>query len=166
MWERVGWTGAVAALVAGCATGGAGAVGAVRLEEPQPVHGDDRAIAWPFHVIHGGKSETLADFHLRIEDGATLVAVRPDRENSPRGERYRWVGEIEDGAARWIGDVLPPGGEVTLTILARPDREGDQRWKVVHWPTNGRDDPVGPQTCEVWRYAVESHETSQEPCGP
>jgi len=102
---------------AGCASTGGGSVGAVDLSPPQPAHGDDLAIAWPFTLLHGGDSETLADFHLRIEQGATLVAVRPDRENPDPGARFNWRGEVRDGTAYWIGDPLIPGDGVTLTIL-------------------------------------------------
>jgi hypothetical protein len=116
------WAWAAIVGAAGCASAGGGSVGAVDLAPPQPAHGDDLAIAWPFTLVHGGDTETLADFHLRIEQGGTLVAVRPDRENPDTGARFRWRGEMRDGAAYWIGDPLVPGDGVTLTILVRPDR--------------------------------------------
>jgi hypothetical protein len=35
---------------------------------------------------------------------------------------------------------------------------------VIHWPTDGRDQPVGPETCEIWRYDTGSREVAAEPC--
>lgn len=160
---RDGYTAWVAIVVAACATGG-GTVGGVDLSPPQPVHGDDSAIAWPFTVTHGGKAETLADFHLRIESGGTLVGVRPDRENPDLGARFDWRGEMRGGEGYWIGDPLLPGGSVTLTLLVRPAPGGDPRLKVVHWPTDGRDRPVGPETCEVWSYDVARGSVDRSGC--
>lgn len=154
---------ALSILVA-CASTGSGGVGSVRLSPPQPAHGDDQSIAWPFTLVHGGDAETLADFHLRIEDGGALLGVRPDRENPDPGARFEWRGEIRSGQAYWIGDPLVPGDGVTLTILVRPDAGSEPRLRVVHWPTDGRDQPVGPETCEVWSYDTESRETSTEAC--
>ena len=159
----VGWV-TLLALASSCASAGGGAVGAVDLAPPQPAHGDDLAIAWPFTLVHGGDSETVADFHLRIEDGGTLVAVRPDRDNPDTGARFRWRGEVRDGAGYWIGDPLVPGDGVTLTILVRPRPGGDPRLRVVHWPTDGRDQPVGPETCEIWTYDTERRRVERTPC--
>lgn len=164
---RRAWTIVIAATALGsgaCATG-TGAVGDVSLVQPEPVHGDDQAIGWPFVVTHGGGSETLADFHLRIETGGDLLAVRPDAENPDRDALYTWRGEIRDGEGYWIGDVLPAGGQVRLVAMVRPDVEGDRiRLRVVHWPTNGRDEPVGPETCEVWTYDTRRQRFGQEAC--
>jgi hypothetical protein len=146
-----------------CATVG-GPVGGVELAPPQPVHGDDLAVAWPFTVVHGGGSETVADFHVRIEAGGALLGVRPDRDNPDPGAAYAWRGEVRAGEAYWIGDPLAPGGSVTLTLLVRPDPGGDLRLRVVHWPTDGRDRPVGPETCELWRYDVGRGEVGRERC--
>ena len=155
----------VALLVAGaCASAGAGAVGLVQLAPPQPAHGDDQSIAWPFTLVHGGDAETVADFHLQIEDGGALLGVRPDRENPDPGARFEWRGEIRSGQAYWIGDPLVPGDGVTLTILVRPDAGSEPRLRVVHWPTDGRDQRVGPDTCAIWTYDTESRETSSEAC--
>lgn len=147
-----------------CASAGGGAVGVVNLAPPQPAHGDDQSIAWPFTVVHGGGDETLADFHLRIEDGGELVGLRPDAENPDPGARFRWRGELRSGVAYWIGDPLIPGDGVTLTILVRPDAGVDPRLRVVHWPTDGRDEPVGPETCQIWSYDTGSREATTEPC--
>lgn len=154
----------VAVVAAACATAGGGTVGSVELAPPQPVHGDDRAIAWPFTVTHGGGPETLADFHLRLEAGGALVGVRPDGENPDPGARFAWRGEIRDGEAYWIGDPLVPGGSVTLTLLVRPDGEGDPRLRVVHWPTDGRDAAVGPEVCEIWTYDLRREEAGAAGC--
>jgi len=164
MRMRAGVWGPAAAVAAACATVGGGTVGAVDLSPPQPVHGDDRAIAWPFTVVHGGRSETLADFHLRIEAGGSLLAVRPDRENPDPGARFAWRGEVRDGEGYWIGDPLVPGGSVTLTILVRPDGDGDPRLRVVHWPTDGRDRPVGPESCQVWSFDPGRQDVSVSSC--
>lgn len=158
------WAGASIVGAVSCASAGGGSVGAVNLSPPQPAHGDDLAIAWPFTLVHGGDAETLADFHLRIEQGGTLVAVRPDRENPDTGARLRWRGEMRDGAAYWIGDPLVPGDGVTLTILVRPDPGADPRLRVVHWPTDGRDRPVGPETCEIWSYDTDSRRVDRAAC--
>ena len=152
------------ASVAGCASAGGGPVGSVRLAPPQPAHGDDLSIAWPFTLIHGGGAETVADFHLRIEDGGDLLGVRPDRETPDPGARFEWRGEIQGGQAYGIGDPLGPGDGVTLTILVRPDAGSEPRLRVVHWPTDGRDQPVGPETCAIWTYDTESRETATETC--
>jgi hypothetical protein len=164
MRMRTGLWACVAISATACATAGGGAVGAVNLSPPQPAHGDDQAIAWPFTVVHGGKAETLADFHLRIEDGGTLLGVRPDRENPDTSARFKWRGEMRTGEGYWIGDPLIPGDGVTLTILVRPDPGADPRLRVIHWPTDGRDQPVGPETCEIWRYATGSRKVSTEAC--
>ena len=161
--QIVGWVSG-AAVAAGCATGG-GMVGAVDLSPPQPAHGDERAIAWPFTLVHGGGAETtVADFHLRIEDGGTLVAVRPDPENPDPGARFRWRGEVRNGTGYWIGDPLVPGDGVTLTILVQPEPGADPRFRVVHWPTDGRDQPVGPETCEIWSYDTGSRRVDRTAC--
>lgn len=141
-------------------------VGAVSLGEPQPVHGDESAIAWPFVVTHGGDEETFADFHLRVEEGGDLLAVRPDAENPPEAEDvlYRWSGEVRGDEGFWIGDVVPPGGSVRLTILVRPTDAGDPRIRVVHWPTNGRDEPVGSETCEVWSFDTGRQRMERSSC--
>jgi hypothetical protein len=139
-------------------------VGAVRLSPPQPAHGDDQSIAWPFTLVHGGSAETVADFHLRIEEGGVLLGVRPDGENPDPGARFEWRGEIRGGEAYWIGDPLIPGDGVTLTILVRPDAGSEPRLTVVHWPTDGRDERVGPDTCAIWRYDTRSREVSSEAC--
>jgi len=153
----------IAVVVAGaCASAGGGAVGSVRLSPPQPAHGDDRSIAWPFTLVHGGDTETVADFHLRIEDGGELLGVRPDAENPDPGARFEWRGEIRSGQAYWIGDPLIPGDGVTLTILVRPEPGSAPRLRVVHWPTDGRDRTVGPETCEIWSYDTERRETATE----
>lgn len=162
--RSVGLWMASVAIATGCATAGGGTVGAVNLLPPQPAHGDDRAIAWPFTLVHGGKTETVADFHLRIEDGGTLMAVRPDRENPDAGARFGWRGEVRDGAGYWIGDPLVPGDGVTLTILVRPDPGADPRLRVVHWPTDGRDQPVGPETCEIWTYDTTRRRVDRTAC--
>ncbi|HYO45994.1 MAG TPA: hypothetical protein VEY33_04815 [Gemmatimonadota bacterium] len=163
MWKIGFWTW-VAISAMSCASAGGGAVGAVNLAPPQPAHGDDQAIAWPFTVVHGGEAETLADFHLRIEDGGVLLGVRPDRENPDTGARFQWRGELRSGEAYWIGDPLIPGDGVTLTLLVRPDPGVEPRLRVVHWPTDGRDKPVGPETCEVWRYETGNRKVSTEAC--
>jgi hypothetical protein len=155
----------IALVVAGaCASAGGGAVGTVRLSPPQPAHGDDQSIAWPFTLVHGGDAETVADFHLRIEDGGALLGVRPDRENPDPGARFQWRGEIRNGQAYWIGDPLIPGDGVTLTILVKPDPGSEPRLRVVHWPTDGRDQPVGPETCAIWSYDTESRKAATEAC--
>ena len=154
----------IAICATSCASAGGGAVGAVDLAPPQPAHGDDQSIAWPFTVVHGGAAETLADFHLRIEDGGQLLGVRPDSENPDPGARFRWRGEIRDGEGYWIGDPIIPGNGVTLTILVRPDPGADPRLRVVHWPTDGRDQPVGAETCQIWTYDTERRETTTEAC--
>ena len=147
-----------------CATGG-GMVGDVSVVEPEPVHGDETAIAWPFVVTHGGGAETLADFHLRIEDGGTLLGVRPDADNPDTDALYQWRGEVRDGEGYWIGDVIPSGGQVRLVAMIRPEMDGDRvRLRVVHWPTNGRDEPVGPETCQVWTFDPDGERTGQEDC--
>lgn len=162
MRMRVGAMAAVA--VTACATGGSGTVGSVQLETPQPAHGDDRAIAWPFTVTHAGGAETLADFHLRIEAGGELLGVRPDGENPDPGARFAWRGDLRNGEAYWIGDPVVPGGSVTLTLLVRPTGDGDPRLRVVHWPTDGRDRPVGPEVCEIWTYDVRREMTDATGC--
>jgi hypothetical protein len=149
--------------ITACSSAG-GAVGALELSPPQPAHGDEQAIAWPFTLVHGGQAETLADFHLRIEEGGTLLGVRPDEENPDPGARFRWRGEVRGGQAYWIGDPLIPGDGVTLTILVRPEAGSDPRLRVIHWPTDGRDQPVGPETCEIWRYDTGSREVATEAC--
>lgn len=155
----------IALMVTGaCATAGGGAVGSVRLSPPQPAHGDDQSIAWPFTLVHGGDAEVVADFHLRIEDGGALLGVRPDRENPDPGARFQWRGEIRSGQAYWVGDPLIPGDGVTLTILVRPEPGSEPRLRVVHWPTDGRDQPVGPETCAIWIYDTESRESAIEAC--
>lgn len=163
MWKIHFWTW-VAISATGCASAGGGAVGAVNLAPPQPAHGDDQAIAWSFTVVHGGEAETLADFHLRIDDGGALLGVRPDGDNPDAGARFQWRGEIRDGEAYWIGDPLIPGDGVTLTILLRPDPGEEPRLRVVHWPTDGRDKPVGPETCQIWSYDTRSEKVATETC--
>lgn len=161
------WRYVVAVAVAAgtaCATG-TGMVGEVSLAEPGPVEGDDAVIAWPFVVTHGGGAETFADFHLRIEEGGSLVAVRPDSSNPDPDALYEWEGEVRGNEGYWIGDVLPAGGQVRLVAMVRPEMEGDRiRLRVVHWPTNGRDEAVGPETCQIWVYDVERQRTGQESC--
>lgn len=164
MLERMGLWSWVAISATACASAGGGAVGGVSLAPPQPAHGDDQSIAWPFTVVHGGETETLADFHLRIEDGGELVGVRPDDENPDPGARFEWRGELRSGEAYWIGDPLTPGNGVTLTILVRPVAGQEPRLRVVHWPSDGRDEPVGPETCQVWTYDTGSKETATDPC--
>ncbi|HEY7472720.1 MAG TPA: hypothetical protein VIE68_10290 [Gemmatimonadota bacterium] len=164
MWRRARSLAWVAASATACATAGGGAVGVVDLSPPQPAHGDDTAIAWPFTLLHGGEAETLADFHLRIEAGGTLLGVRPDAQNPDAGARFRWRGELRQGEAYWIGDPLIPGDGVTLTILVRPTPGTDPRLRVVHWPTDGRDQPVGPETCEIWRYETARQRVATEAC--
>jgi hypothetical protein len=161
---RATMAGLALAAVATCASAGGGAVGSVRLSPPQPAHGDDQSIAWPFTLVHGGDAETVADFHLRIEDGGALLGVRPDRENPDPGARFEWRGEIRGGEAYWIGDPLIPGDGVTLTILVRPDAGSEPRLRVVTWPTDGRDQRVGPDTRAIWTYDTASRETSAETC--
>jgi hypothetical protein len=146
-----------------CATGGA-RPGAVALGTPEPVHGDDTAIAWPFMVTHEGSAEIVGDFHLRVEEGGTLVAVRPDPQNPNTEATVRWRGEIRGGEGYWIGDVLPKGGQVRLWALVRPEPGNEPRLRVVHWPTDGRDQPVGEEKCEIWRYDPESRRVRQESC--
>lgn len=154
----------IALVAAACASGG-GMVGDVSLVAPEPVHGDETAIAWPFVVTHGGGGEILADFHLRVEEGGTLLEVRPDAENPDPDATYRWRGEVRDGEGYWIGDVLPAGGQIRLVAMIRPEMDGDRvRVRVVHWPTNGRDEPIGPETCEVWTYAPEEERVEQVDC--
>ena len=153
----------IAIAAAACATGG-DAVGSVNLSPPQPAHGDDQAIAWPFTLVHGGEAETLAGFYLRIDDGGALLAVRPDAENPDSGARFHWRGELRNGAAHWTGDPLIPGDGVTLTILVRPDPGTDPRLRVIHWPTDGRDRAVGPEDCEIWRYDTASQKVATEAC--
>lgn len=161
-WQSVVTVAAV--WLSACATG-AGMVGEVSLVEPEPVHGDETAIAWPFVVTHGGGSETLADFHLRIEAGGELLGVRPDADNPTPDGLYTWRGEMRDGEGYWIGDVLPAGAQVRLVAMVRPEMDGDRiRLRVVHWPTNGRDEPVGPETCQVWTYDPGSERTEQNAC--
>lgn len=164
MRKRIGYWVGVGACAAGCASAGGGTVGAVDLSPPQPVHGDDQVIAWPFTVVHGNGSETLADFHLRIEAGGSLIGVRPDGENPDPGARFAWRGELRDGEAYWIGDPVVPGGSVTLTIMVRPEPGGDPRLRVVHWPTDGRDNPVGPEVCQIWRYEVAREQARATDC--
>lgn len=151
------------AVLLGCATTAA-VVGRVELADPEPVHGDDTVMAWPFVVTHAGSRETFADFHLQVVAGGTIVGVRPDGDNPDPEARYHWTGEVRAGDGYWIGDVLPPGGQVRLVAIVRPEGSGDPRLRVAHWPTNGRDSVVGPVTCEIWRYDVEARETSQRPC--
>ncbi|MDX1622492.1 MAG: hypothetical protein R3199_00725 [Gemmatimonadota bacterium] len=148
---------------AACTTGGA--TGAVSLDPPRAVNGDDSAIAWPFLVTHGG-GKTLAGFHLRVEEGADLVGVRPDAENPPIDDAaaYHWTGEVRGDEGYWTGDVVPPGGTVSLAILVRPTGEGDPRIRVVHWPTDGRDEPVGSETCEIWSFDIEDQRANQTSC--
>ncbi|HUP18604.1 MAG TPA: hypothetical protein VM778_01485 [Gemmatimonadota bacterium] len=153
-----------AAALAACASGG-GAVGMVALDQPEAVSGDDTAIAWPFVVTHGGQRETFADFHLRIESGATLLGVRPDAENPDPGARFKWSGSVvSPSEGYWIGSPLTPGGEVRLWLLVRPTPGAEPRLRVVHWPTDGRDEPVGPETCEVWSWSRDRATAHQEPC--
>lgn len=165
--KRIGWT--LAGLASAgwsmaCASGG-GAVGMVVLDQPEAVSGDDTAMAWPFVVTHGGEKETFADFHVRIEEGGTLLAVRPDPENPDPGARFRWSGRVEgDDEGYWIGDPLVPGGAVQLWVLVRPAGTGEPRLRVVHWPTNGRDERVGPETCEIWVWSRDRRAAQQEPC--
>jgi hypothetical protein len=156
------WIGLVVA--GACASAGGGAVGSVRISPPQPAHGDDQSIAWPFTLVHGGDAETVADFHLRIENGGVLLGVRPDRENPDPGARFEWRGEVRSGQAYWIGDPLIPGDGVTLTIQVRPDPGSAPRLRVDHWPTDGRDRPVGPETCAIWSYDADIRVTATETC--
>ncbi|MBW3660224.1 MAG: hypothetical protein KY397_01140 [Gemmatimonadetes bacterium] len=149
---------------AACATG-TGVVGAVSIAEPGPVEGDETAIAWPFVVTHGGGPEILADFHLRIDDGGTLLAVRPDSQNPDPDARFVWRGEVRGDEGYWIGDVLPSGGQVRLVAMVRPEMDdGRILLRVVHWPTNGQDEAVGPETCEVWTYETDGQRLEQEEC--
>jgi hypothetical protein len=138
--------------------------GTIDLGRPEPVHGDDTAIAWPFTVTHEGGSEIVADFHLRIEAGGTLVGVRPDASNPDPEARVRWRGEMRQGEGYWIGDVLPKGGQVRLWALVRPAPGADPRLRVVHWPTDGRDRPVGNETCQIWTFDTQRTRVAQEPC--
>ncbi len=149
--------------LAACATAARGP-GAVDLALPEEVHGDDTAIAWPFVVTHEGESQIVADFHLRIEDGGTLVGVRPDQENPDPDAVYEWRGSLRGGEGYWIGDALPKGGQVRLWALVRPTPGADPRLRVVHWPTDGRDRPVGSETCEIWRYDTERKKASRDAC--
>lgn len=159
------WMIVTAGAALGLAACGTGRVGEVSLIQPEPVHGDDSAIGWPFVVTHDGGAETLADFHLRIEEGGELLSVRPDADNPDRDALYRWRGEVRGGEGYWIGDVIPAGGQIRLVAMVRPDMEGDRiRLRVVHWPTNGRDEPVGPETCQVWTYETERQRVAQESC--
>lgn len=161
--RRMTWLPA-ALLAAGCASGG-GAVGMVALDQPEPVSGDDTSIAWPFVVTHGGQRETVADFHVRIESGATLLGVRPDAQNPDPTARFQWTGRLAGpNEGYWIGNPLTPGGAVRLVLLVRPTGPGAPRLRVVHWPTNGRDEPVGPETCELWSWQVDRGSAHQEPC--
>lgn len=150
-------------MMAACGTALRGP-GTIELGQPEPVHGDDTAIAWPFIVTHEGGSEIVADFHLRIEEGGTLVGVRPDASNPDPEARVRWRGEIRGGVGYWIGDVLPKGGQVRLWALVRPTPGADPRLRVVHWPTDGRDRPVGDETCQIWSYDTGRQRISQESC--
>ena len=150
-------------VLAACATG-PGRPGAVALQGPEPVHGDDRAIAWQFVVTHSGGRDILADFHLRVEEGGTLLAVRPDAQNPDTGATSRWRGEVRSGEGYWIGDVLPTGGSVRLWVLVRPTPGGDPRLRVTHWPTDGRDNPIADRVCEIWRYDTRAQRAHQEPC--
>jgi hypothetical protein len=138
--------------------------GAVELAAPEPVHGDDTAIAWPFVVTHEGEREIVADFHLRIEEGGTLVGVRPDAQNPDGQAILRWRGEVRAGEGYWTGDVLPRGAQVRLWALVRPTPGRDPRLRVVHWPTDGRDNAVGDRACEIWSYDTSSRRVEREPC--
>lgn len=150
-------------LLAACA-GAPGRPGAVALEPPEPAHGDDASIAWPFVVTHEGGPEIVADFHLRVEEGGTLLGVRPDGENPDPNATLRWRGELRQGEGYWIGDVLPKGASVRLWALVRPTAGGPPRLRIVHWPTDGRDNPVADRACEIWRYDPESQRPSRESC--
>lgn len=147
---------------ASCAT--SGAVGSVDLLPPEPVHGDETSITWPFVVTHGGETETLAGFRLTIREGGELIGVRPDRDNPDPDALVDWSGRIEGETARWSGDVVPPGNSVRLWILVRPAREGDLVLRVVHQPLNGRDEPIADPTCQVWRYDVEGEQVEESAC--
>ena len=138
--------------------------GVIELGAPEPVHGDDTAIAWPFVVTHEGGSEIVADFHLRVEQGGTLLGVRPDGDNPDPDASFRWRGEIRGGEGYWIGDALPKGGQVRLWALLRPEPGGDPTIRVVHWPTDGRDRPVAGETCQIWRYDTRGGKVEQDPC--
>lgn len=138
--------------------------GAIDLGAPEPVHGDDSAIAWPFVVTNESDAAIVADFHLRLEEGGTLVGVRPDDDNPDAEATARWRGELRGGEGYWIGDALPKGGQVRLWALVRPDPGGDPRLRVIHWPTDGRDRAVGGETCQIWRYDTGGSSVKQEPC--
>jgi hypothetical protein len=146
-----------------CASGPA-RPGSVTLEAPEPADGDEAAIVWPFVVTHTGGSEIVADFHLRIEEGGTLVGVRPDAQNPDTDATLHWRGEVRNGEGYWIGNVLPRGSSVRLWALVRAVPGGEPRLRVIHWPTDGRDQPVAEQQCEIWSYDTRSRETDREPC--
>src|SRR5688572_6773623 len=148
---------------AACGTA-SGGPGVVELAAPEPVHGDETAIAWPFLVTHEGEREIVADFHLRVEEGGTLVGVRPDPQNPDAQATLQWSGEIRSGEGYWTGDVVPRGGQVRLWALVRPTPGRDPSLRVIHWPTDGRDNPVGERTCEIWRYNPVDKKIAQNPC--
>lgn len=146
-----------------CAT--AGGVGSVDLAAPEPVHGDETAIAWPFVVTHGGETEILAGFRLVVREGGALVGVRPDAENPDPDAIVEWRGRVEEGStARWSGGVVPPGNAVRLWIMVRPTGDGDPTLRVVHQPLNGRGEAIAEPVCEVWRYAVATEEVDRRGC--
>lgn len=141
-----------------------GGPGMVSVELPHPADGDELAIAWPFVVTHAGGSEVVADFHLRIEEGGTLLGVRPDTDNPDPDATVRWRGEVRNGEGYWIGDVLPRGSNVRLWALLRPTPGREPRLRVVHWPTDGRDNPIAEQVCEIWLYDTRAQKTERQSC--
>lgn len=145
-----------------CVTGGG--VASIELGAPEPAHGDERAIAWPFVVTHAGGTEVLAGFRLTVRDGGKLLGVRPDRDNPDPDARVEWRGRIDGPTARWRGNVVPPGDAVRLWILVRPAGEGDPALRIVHHPLDGRDEAIAEPTCEVWRYDVESGRVERRGC--
>jgi hypothetical protein len=150
-------------LAVSCATG-SGRPGAVGLLVPQPTDGDETAIAWPFVVTHEGGPEIVADFHLQIEEGGTLIGVRPNGDSPDPDATIRWSGVLRNGEGYWIGDVLSRGASVRLWALVRPIPGRDPELRVLHWPTDGRDNPVADPVCEVWRYDARSGEAERDSC--
>lgn len=159
------WCGIGALTVAAAACASAGRPGVVAVGTPQSAHGDELGIAWPFVVTHAGASEIVAGFRLRVEEGGNLVAVRPDAENPPEADALaRWRGEMHNGEGRWMGDVLPRGASVRLWALLRMAEARDPRLRVVHWPTDGRGNPVADPMCEIWRYDTRAQSIFSQPC--
>lgn len=146
-------------LITACATGGQ--PGGLELAWPGPVEGDDAAIAWPF-TVRGSDDPMWTGFRLRILEGAALVAVRPDAENPDPGAPVAWTGRVEGDAARWSGPPLPSGSVIALTLLLRPEGDGDPRIRVVHAPSGPAGE--GNETCEMWRYDVGRERVERDPC--